>query len=336
MTDETSFRPVLPRLLLLTGGLGLFLLLSVIVGVSLGSSSRDMHEAFRVLLAGPRDPSAAATIVWKIRLPRVLLSGLVGAILALGGLVFQAILRNPLAEPYILGISGGSAIGAIIGILAGFSPFPGITLAAFGGSMAILFIILFLAGGSSGRKDSLLLGGVMMNAFSGAAIMFLIALSRSSEMRQIFYWLMGDLSMTSPEQLWIPALALPCFLLVFFLARPMNLLLLGAEAAESMGVNIKRVTTTLLVTTSFMVSLAVCQSGLVGFVGLLIPHVFRLLLGSDNRLLVPACVLGGSGYLILCDMLARTLPTEGEMPVGIITAMIGAPLFITLLWRSRR
>jgi len=289
----------------------------------------------RAVLEGPQGSSTAAAIVWRIRLPRVLLAGLVGAILATGGLVFQAILRNPLAEPYILGVSGGSAIGAILGILAGLSAFPGIALSAFGGSMAVLFVVLLLAGGASGRKDALLLGGVMMNAFSGAVIMFMVAISRSSEMRQIFYWLMGDLSMATPGQLWIPALALPGLLAVFLLARPMNLLLLGRESAESMGVDVRRLTLVLLVLTSFTVSLAVCQSGLVGFVGLLVPHLFRLLLGSDHRLLVPACVLGGGGYLVLCDTLARTLPPEGEMPVGIVTALIGAPLFIALLWRSR-
>ncbi len=336
MNTRETFRPIVPRLVLLTALLATFLGFSVVVGISLGSSSRDMAEALRVLLAGPNDPSTAAAIIWKIRLPRVGLAGIVGAILALGGLVFQAILRNPLAEPYILGISGGSAIGAIIGIIGGLAAFPGITLSAFTGAMLVLSIILFLAGGTTGRKDSLLLGGVMMNAFCGAVIMFLIAISRSSEMRQIFYWLMGDLSMAQPKQIWIPALALPGMGIVFVLARPMNLLLLGTESAESMGVDVRRLTTVLLVVTSFMVSLAVCQSGLVGFVGLLVPHVFRLLLGSDHRLLVPACTLGGAGYLILCDMLARTLPPEGEMPVGIITALIGAPLFVLLLWRSRR
>lgn len=326
----------MPRLLMTVVLLSLFLIASLVIGVSLGSSSRDMLEALRVLANGPGDQSATAAIIWKIRLPRAALAGLVGATLALGGLVFQALLRNPLAEPYILGISGGSAIGAIIGILLGLSPFPGITFSAFTGSMLILMVILFIAGGTAGRKDSLLLGGVMMNAFCGAVIMFLVAMSRSDHMRQIFYWLMGDLSMAASDQLWILTLALPCFIFVFSMARPMNLLLLGAETAGSMGINVRRVTTLLLVTTTFMVSLAVCQSGLVGFVGLLIPHLFRLMLGPDHRLLVPASVLGGGGYLILCDMLARTVPPEGEMPVGIITALIGAPLFITLLWRSRQ
>jgi len=130
-------------------------------------------------------------------------------------------------------------------------------------------------------------------------------------------------------------LLLPCFLLIFCLARPMNLLLAGRESAAALGIHVERVTLLLLLVTSFMVSLMVCQSGLVGFVGLVIPHALRLLLGPDHRLLVPACILGGGAYLILCDLLARTISASGEMPVGIVTALIGAPLFIVLLWRSR-
>ncbi|MHB8150039.1 MAG: FecCD family ABC transporter permease, partial [Desulfobulbia bacterium] len=129
---------------------------------------------------------------------------------------------------------------------------------------------------------------------------------------------------------------LPCFAVIFALAKPLNLLLAGRESAASLGINVRRLTILLLLVTTCMVSLVVCQSGLIGFVGLVIPHVLRLLLGPDHRLLVPACILGGASYLILCDLLARTLPTSGEMPVGIVTALIGAPLFIALLWRSRR
>jgi len=262
----------------------------------------------------------------------------VGATLSLGGLVFQALLRNLLAEPYILGISGGSAIGAIAGILLGLSRFPGVSLTAFLGSIGTLVLILVMTSGQSiMRKESLLLSGVMVNAFCSSVIMFLVSLTQDSRLHNILFWLMGDLSSADIKQVGIlAAMLFPGFILIFRLSHSMNLLLMGKEMAQTMGVNIKVVTITLLITSSFMVSATVSYCGLVGFVGLVIPHLLRLTLGSDHRILVPACVLGGGAFLVVCDLLARTLPKQGEMPVGVITAIIGAPLFIFLLKRSGR
>lgn len=317
--------------------LGMLLLLTFALGISFGSSVISFTDLARVLRGLVEPDSVAATIVWQIRFPRVALAAVVGATLAVGGLVFQALLRNSLAEPYILGVSGGSAIGAIIAMLLGFAPFPEVALASFGGSMLVLALVLLLAAGKSVmRRDSLLLGGVMMNALCGAVIMFLISLTRNTQVHHILFWLMGDLSMFSREQLPLLLLVVPSFLVIFILARPMNLLLLGRENAAVMGVNVKVVTNLLLVATTFMVSVAVCNSGLIGFVGLVIPHILRLAIGSDHRLLVPAAILSGASYLIICDLLARSLPMGGEMPVGIVTALIGAPLFIFLLWRANR
>jgi iron complex transport system permease protein len=253
-----------------------------------------------------------------------------------GGLVFQALLRNPLAEPYILGISGGAAIGAIIGILLGLARFPGISLFAFAGSIGTLALILFMSSGRSLiRKETLLLSGVMVNAFCSAVIMFLISLTQDSRLHNILFWLMGDLGQGDLLQAaLLSALLLPCFGIVFRYANTMNLLLMGKELALTAGVSIRRVTLTLLVITSFMISATVSQCGLIGFVGLVVPHIFRLLLGPDHRVLLPACLLGGGSYMVLCDILARTLPRQGEMPAGVITAMIGAPLFIILLKRT--
>ena len=319
--------------------LGGILLISGLLAISAGSSGTQFQETLAILTGNSDPGSAAATIVWQIRLPRVVLAACVGSVLALGGLVFQALLRNPLAEPYILGISGGSAIGAILAMLIGLAYFPGVALFAFGGSLLVLFFIIIPAGASLGNsmlsRDSLLLGGVMMNAFCAAVIMFLISMTRSFQVQHILYWLMGDLASMQKSQLPILLLVVPCFAAIFILARPMNLLLLGRETAAAMGINVKQTVLLLLVITSMMVSITVSLSGLVGFVGLVIPHIFRLLLGPDHRILVPACILGGGSYLILCDLLARILPTSGEMPVGIITAMIGAPLFIILLLRKR-
>ncbi|MFW2365447.1 MAG: FecCD family ABC transporter permease [Desulforhopalus sp.] len=315
---------------------GIFIL-SMFLGLAMGPSPISFSEIIDIVGGGGTEDSTNSTILLKIRLPRILLAALVGATLSLGGMVFQALLRNPLAEPYILGISGGSAVGAISGILLGLSFFPGVTLFSLLGSMLTLGAVLFLAGGRSmAGGNSLLLGGVMMNAFCGAFIMFLISISQGSRMQQIIYWLMGDLSMASSSNLSLLLLCLPCFIIILLLARPMNIILAGKDAAMSMGVNVRLISTILLVTTSVMVSIVVCQSGLIGFVGLLIPHLFRMCLGADHRLLGPSCILGGSSFLVVCDLLARTLPQQGEMPVGIITALIGAPLFIFLLWRARR
>jgi len=333
---RTEFVPITKRIASVSIVLFLLLMASCLLAVAVGSSGSNFSDIISLLSPSGHAESAAGAILFKIRLPRVILAVTVGATLALGGLVFQSLLRNALAEPFILGISGGAAVGAIVGILLQFSLFPWVSLFSFGGSLITLVLVLALAVGQlSTRKDSLLLGGVMMNAFCGAIIMFLISMSQSSLVHHILFWLMGDLSMVANAQLPILFGVLPSYVVIFYLARPMNLLLMGQDSAATMGINVRGVTITLLLATSFMVSIVVCQSGLIGFVGLLVPHIFRLLFGPDHRLLAPVCVLGGGTFLVLCDLLARTIPAQGEIPVGIVTALIGAPLFIILLWRNR-
>jgi iron complex transport system permease protein len=306
------------------------------LGISVGSTGSNFGDSMRLLFMDKSAGSVPGAIIRQIRLPRVMLAALVGAALSSGGLVFQALLRNPLAEPYILGISGGSAIGAIFGIILGFSYFPGVSIMAFTGSLATLLLLLAMSPGQTVfKRDSLLLSGVMVNAFCSAVIMFLISMTRDARLHNIIFWLMGDLSSADIGKVGILAAALlPCFILLFWLSNIMNLLLMGRDMAQTMGVNIKIVTITLLVVTSFMVSASVSYCGLIGFVGLVIPHLFRIILGSDHRILVPACVLGGGAYMVLCDLLAKILLSQGEMPAGVITALIGAPLFIYLLKRS--
>ena len=329
---------LLKRILMVSFALLIVLTAVMFLGILVGPTQSSVGTVLKTIFGMSASNSMLHTIIWQIRVPRVLLSALVGAALSLGGLVFQALLRNPLAEPYILGISGGSAIGAIIGILMGFSRFPGVSLTAFIGSMATLVLILAMSSGQTIlKKDALLLSGVMVNAFCAAVIMFLISMTQDSRLHNIIFWLMGDLSLGEMRQVGIlAAILLPCFFLVFWLSNPMNLLLMGKELAQTMGVHIKLVTVTLLVATSFMVSATVSYCGLVGFVGLVMPHLLRLVFGPDHRVLVPACVLGGGTYMVVCDILARTLPKQGEIPAGVITAMIGAPLFIYLLKRSSK
>jgi len=330
--------PLLKRMLAVSLLLCLLLIISAFLGLAIGSTAQNIRQILAVLSGHADQYPTLSNIVWRIRLPRVVLATLAGATLSLGGLVFQALLRNPLAEPYILGISGGSAVGAIIGILLGLSPFPGVAFFAFAGSMATLLLVLLIASTRTAmKKDTLILAGVMVNAFCSSVIMFLISLTQDSRLHNILFWLMGDLSLSDVHRtLMLMVALLPCFAVLFLLARPMNILLMGEEMAANMGVDVRLLPVVLLGVTSFMVSVVVCHTGLLGFVGLVMPHLLRLAFGPDHRLLVPACIFGGGSYLILCDLLARSLPSQGEMPVGVITAMIGAPLFIILLRRSRQ
>ena len=329
---------VVKRILLTTMVTLLMLAGAMAAGLFFGSAGAGWTTLAETV-RGFRDPETLYyQIIWQLRFPRIMMAAMVGGTLSLGGLVFQALLRNPLAEPYILGISGGAAIGAIIGILLSLSLFPGVSLLAFSGGMATLVLVLVIASGPTLlKKETLLLSGVMVNAFCSAVIMFLISLTHDARVHNILFWLMGDLSAGGKEEaLLLAVMVIPCFIVIFWMSNAMNLLMMGKETAYSMGVNVKTLTVALLMITSFMVSATVSHCGLVAFVGLVIPHLFRLVLGADHRVLVPACIFGGGAYLVLCDLLARTLPRSGEMPVGVITAMIGAPVFIFLLKRSSR
>jgi iron complex transport system permease protein len=311
---------------------------ALVLALSSGSGGEGLMRSLAVVLGQGEPNPVLETIVWRIRLPRALLAALAGGALSLGGLVFQALLRNPLAEPYILGVSGGSAIGAILGILLGLTRFPGVSACAFLGSLATLALIVAMSAGRSVlKKDALLLSGVMVNAFCAAVIMFLVSMTQDARLHNIIFWLMGDLSSADGATVALLAgILLPCFGLVFLFSHAMNLLLMGNDMAQSMGLQLRSVTVLLLVVTSLMVSAVVSYSGLIGFVGLVMPHLLRFVWGSDHRVLVPACVLGGGAYLTACDILARVLPEQGEMPAGVVTALIGAPLFIFLLRKTRR
>jgi iron complex transport system permease protein len=288
-------------------------------------------------LAGEAE-GATADIVLRVRLPRVVLAALVGASLAVAGTLFQALLRNPLADPYILGVSGGAALGGIIVLALGGAlglGYAAVPPAAFAGAI-LTILLLFAVSGGGGRLSptTLLLTGVVFNAFASAAIVFLASVSGLVEGAGIFLWLIGNLSDARFEVAgWVAAflaLGLAC---AIPLARGLNLLALGEEPAAQLGIDVERMKRILLGATSLMVGAAVSVSGLIGFVGLIIPHLLRLLFGPDHRLLVPAAALGGAAFLVLCDTVARTLLVGRELPVGAITAIAGGPLFLILLRR---
>jgi iron complex transport system permease protein len=277
-------------------------------------------------------------IVFSVRLPRIIFAGIVGATLSLGGVVFQALLRNPLADPYVLGISGGSALGAIIGILIGASSFYlGVPLLAFFGALATVFLVFVVSGGTRGPllDNSLLLSGVVVNAFFSAAILFCLSIVNSMELHSITFWLMGDLSRASIKEIYVAAVCLLLgFIVLYRQALKLNLIVQGDETALQLGVNVKNTRQWILIVTSLITSVAVSLAGIIGFVGIMVPHMMRLVFGSDHRLFMPAAALFGASFLVAADTVARVVLAPTELPVGVITALCGAPYFIFLLKRK--
>jgi iron complex transport system permease protein len=275
-------------------------------------------------------------IMVDIRLPRILLGVLVGAALSVAGASFQALLRNPLADPYVLGVSSGAALGAIVALL--IAPMlPLMTpLAAFLGATATIAGV-YMLGRREGQLDSgtLLLAGIISASFLSAIIMFLMTTLASRDLRGIAFWLMGDLSTALPPGLlWV--LVVGFFAAtgaIFTTASDLNLLLAGEREAMHLGVDVTRVKLVVYVSASVLTGLAVSVSGAIGYVGLLVPHVMRMLFGSDYRLLIPTSAIGGAIAVVLADTLARTVVAPTELPVGAMTAMAGAPVFIYLLRR---
>lgn len=334
-------RPLRPlRLLAVLGALAVLLLAAIVAGLVVGPSDVTPSDA----LAALRDPTAsgpAADIVRRIRLPRVAAAALVGACLSLAGVCFQALLRNPLADPFVLGISGGAALAgvAVLSLGAGWGLGAGaVPVAAFAGALGAT-ALLFGVAGWRGRLSAttLLLTGVVFNAFASAAIVFLASIGGMTEGTSIFLWLIGTLSAARGELLAALAGVLVAGLACALpLARALDLLALGEETAEQLGVAVERAKRSLLLATALVVGGAVSVSGLIGFVGLIVPHALRLLFGPDHRLLVPASVLGGAAFLVACDTAARVLLPGRELPVGAITALVGGPLFLVLLRRQGR
>jgi iron complex transport system permease protein len=325
----------------MTASVVLLLLLAVValLSLSVGAAHLDPRDVFAEIFCRRSGlDTMSRTILLRIRLPRVLLGALVGGSLAVGGVVFQSLLRNPLAEPFILGVSGGAAFGAILGILCGWALFPGVTTMAFAGGVFTIVLVMGIAGSDSKiHTNTLLLSGVIANAFFSAGIMFLISVTRDQRIHNVLHWLMGDLGLSTFREIAILApLVLSGFILIYGASRSLNLMVTGEETALYLGVQVERLKKALFVLVSLIISAAVCLSGIIGFVGLIIPHMLRLLLGSDHRLLLPASFLFGASFLVFCDMLARVATAQTELPVGVITALCGGPFFIYLLRRKRR
>ncbi len=315
------------------------LALSLALGAALGSETVSLGEAFT-----PGTPAEA--ILFSLRIPRVLLAALVGAALAASGSTLQALMRNPLADPFVLGVSGGSALGATIALALGVS-----SLAALPGLSAVSALALVGALGSTllvmavgrlagrGSPHTTLLAGVIFNAFALAAIIFIKALVAPDKVGEVLFWLAGALGYEKATTLWATgAVEVAAIAVMWLLSGRLNLLMLGDEDAASLGVDVRRTRGMLLFAASLSVSAAVALSGLVGFVGLLVPHLARLALGPDQRLLLPSSALLGAAFLVLADLGARMLfrVFHTEPPVGVVTALLGGPAFLALLVRRAR
>lgn len=315
------------------------LVLIVLFALATGPAPLSIGEVFRALVLG-EGSEATRDIVLGVRLPRVVLGLLVGAALATAGAVFQALLRNPLADPYVLGVSGGAALAGIAVLALGglvALPTQSVPVAAFVGGIVATGLLYWVSGGRGGSgATGLLLTGVVFNAVASAGIVFLASIAGFFEGSRIFLWLIGQLSAVEIDAAGLVAASVILGLTVAcVLARSLNLLALGDESASELGVPVEAHRRALLLATSLMVGAAVSVSGLIGFVGLIVPHALRLVIGSDHRLLVPATAICGAGFLVLSDTLARSVIEGRELPVGAVTALLGGPLFILLLRRSQ-
>lgn len=316
------------------------LLLAIALMSLVGSEQLPARASLCALLSFGKSSCGLTTnqfdILFQIRLPRILLAAAVGSSLATAGASYQALLRNPLAEPYLLGISNGAAVGTMIALVFFGANEWSRPLMAFAGSLVATFAVYRLARGRAGATpERLILAGVIVTTFLSSVIVFVTTLMDATRIRSFTFWLLGDLSGSSKALLPVAiSIAVAGTVALTFNARSLNLLMLGERDAFDLGVEVGRVRIVVFVVASLLVGTSVAASGSVGYVGLVVPHLARLSLGSDNRISIPAAAFGGALFVIIADSVARTIIAPRELPVGAITALIGAPLFIYLLKRE--
>ena len=335
---RTAIRPLRVRLALTLGGFGALTLVTCLLAPLVGSTHISLARVFDTSI--PFADNVDAQIFFIARFPRVLAGALVGAALASAGVVFQAMLRNPLATPFTLGVSAGSSLGAMLAILFGASatlgPLSPVPLASLVGAVCAAAIVYWLAT-RPGRPIStsvLLLAGVTLNSFFSALILFAQFLADYAQVYRAARWLMGDLDVGGfAPLLGALPLVIAAFVVFALLPGPLNLLSLGPDAAAARGVDVPRAPRLAFVSASLATSAAVSLAGPIGFVGIVVPHLVRLLVGVDHRIVLPASALFGASFLVACDLVARTLLAPVEIPVGVVTAMIGGPFFLWLLVR---
>ncbi|WP_010275152.1 FecCD family ABC transporter permease [Paenibacillus senegalensis] len=333
--------------IIILGLLAVTLLGVIILACSLGPVNIPFRQTMMIFLEFLHIPSAASfserdyTVITEIRLPRVMVGAMVGAALGISGAVMQGLFRNPLVEPGYIGVSSGAAVGAVLAIFWGWTQISKWLLpaSAFIGAWVSIFVILFIWKASKRNAIStLLLIGLGMNLFLSAVISVFVASAPSEqELRSIVFWLQGGLEARTWQHVQlISPFILGAILLVILFARELNMMLLGDEQAKSSGVHVRRTRYFLLGAAALMIGVGVAVSGTIGFVGLIIPHVIRLLAGPDHRLLLPASALGGAIFLVLADIVSRMMLNPVSLQVGVVCALIGAPVFLLLTVKSRR
>ncbi|TFG49684.1 MAG: iron ABC transporter permease [Candidatus Brocadiia bacterium] len=300
-------------------------------------SEKSFHLNFRNAQSSPD-----YLIFTKVRLPRVILAAIVGSALACAGVIFQALLRNPLADPYILGISSGAGLGAILAFICGSAwtvwGMTPVAVFAFAGALGTVWLVWFI-GHWTGRSyvTGLLLAGVVISAFFSAIIMFLTSISKSKEVYATIFWLMGNITEKDFRVLWLSGgCVLFGIIALYFISPQLNAISFGTDDAKSMGINIAAVQTVSFSIAAGITAVAVSLSGLIGFVGLIVPHMVRLIFGPDHRQLLPLSAVAGAIFLVAADSIARVIVAPAQLPVGVVTAMAGAPLFLVLLVRHSK
>jgi iron complex transport system permease protein len=324
--------PLPLRLLTLTA----LLAVALIAAVRLGAVSMSFGTLLEALM-GRGDP-ATVTIIRELRLPRAIQAALVGGALAVSGGTFQALLRNPLAEPYILGVSSGAAAGAVLTVVTGWATrfVWALPVAAFAGAVASMLLVFRIAFNVGRVLDTrvLLLAGVVVSSFLVAVIWLVLTFADAESVRSAIFWMMGSHANASWRGVAILASCLiPACAILFALARPLNLLAIGEATAAYLGTSVERTKLVAFATATLLTAASVSVSGTIGFVGLVVPHAVRIIWGSDNRGLLPCAALAGAAFLVGADTLARVLAGANELPIGIVTALVGVPVFVWLLRR---
>jgi iron complex transport system permease protein len=315
----------------LFSGLVISTILIFIISLSIGSVDISIKQLLHALLY--QDDSLASSIVLDLRFPRTVVGFMVGAMLALAGALMQVLLRNPLAEPYVLGVSGGASAAVLVAMLSGLSGFL-ISGSAFLGAMISMLLVFGLAHGKGDWSPArLLLTGVVIAAGWGALISLILSITQGTQLRGMLFWLMGDLSYAHYTH-WALIVLIVCLLVSMMISRNLNILARGELQAATLGVSPKKIRYLIYFLSSLLAATAVTLAGNVGFVGLIVPHAIRLMVGSDHRILLPAAFLLGGCLVMLADCLARTIIAPQQLPVGVLTAIIGIPVFLVLLRRQ--
>lgn len=322
--------PIRRRAVLILAALTGLSQISIVLALMVGSIAINPAEVLSALLG---DGGISGDVIRNLRLPRALTGFACGGLLALAGALLQVLLRNPLADPYVLGISGGAGIGALLAIILGLGA-TCINGLAFLGALCAMLIVFGLAHGEGGWTQSrLLLTGVIVAAGCGAVVALMLAIAPEDRLRGMLFWLMGDLSQSGDPQLVLMLLVAVMVVSLPF-ARELNLLARGADIAQSLGVDVRPLRRGVYVVASLATAAAVTHAGAIGFIGLIVPHLVRLAAGNDQRVLLPAAVLAGGSLLVIADTLARTIVAPQQLPVGVLTALIGVPVFLLLLTRG--